>query len=127
MRAIEFQIPRVRERNALVMTSTDGTAPMVRPPRLARQLALAHKLDGLVRSGAIRGYGELAQLGGISQSRMFQILILVNLSPAIQERVLFITAAEAQFLYERDLRVVARESNWSRQAERFDNLGLKQI
>ena len=123
MKTIEFQMPRVRERNALALTTAG--APLARAPRIARLLALAHKLDGLVRSGALRDYSELARLGGIFPSRLSQILILVNLSPAIQERTLFLTPAEAQFLCESDLRAIARESDWSCQQERFERLRQK--
>ena len=54
-----------------------------------------------------------------------QVLILANPAAAIQERILFLTAAEAQWLYESDLRAIARESNCSRQRERFDRLRQK--
>jgi len=125
MKTIEFQMPRVRERGSTAWASAESATPLARAPRLARLLALAHKLDGLVRSGAVRNYGELARVGGVSQSRLSQILIFVNLAPAIQERVLFLTAAEAQSLCESDLRAIARESTWTRQQERFDSLRQK--
>ena len=122
MKTIEFQMPRVRERGSPAWTSAESATLLGRAPRLARLLALAHKLEAMVRSGAIRDHGELARVGGVSQSRLSQILILANLAPAIQERVLFLTAAEAQSLCESDLRAIARESSWSRQQERFDGL-----
>jgi hypothetical protein len=37
-------------------------------------------------------------------------------------RTSLVLPMDAKFLYERDLRVVARESSWSRQEERFDNI-----
>ena len=123
MKTIEILLPRVRERSPLV--SMAGLPLLTRAPRIARMLALAHKLDGLVRSNAVRDYTELARLGGISKSRLFQILVFLNLSPAIQEEILFLTAAEARLPYERDVRVIARESNWSRQQALFSRLRAK--
>jgi transposase IS66 family protein len=77
--------------------------PDGRAPRLARMLALAHKLEGLVRSGAVKDYSELARLGHVSASRVSQILLLLYLSPPIQEQVLFLDAASAHLLTEQDL------------------------
>ena len=82
-------------------------------------MALAHKLDELVRSGAVRDYAELARLGHISAARLTQILVLMHLSPAIQECLLFLPAAEALFLPELQLRKIAREPHWDRQRQMF--------
>jgi len=122
MKTMEFQMPCVRERGSTAWTSVESATPLARAPRIARLLALAHMLDGLVRSGAVPDYSELAQLGGTPQSRLSQILILINLTPSIQERILFLTAVEAQSLGESGLRAIARESSWGRQQERFDGL-----
>jgi len=70
------------------------------PPRIARLLALAHKLERLVRSGSITGYGELALLGHISPARLSQIMVLLHLAPSIQEYVLFLSAGDARFVTE---------------------------
>jgi hypothetical protein len=96
--------------------------PDGRAPRLARMVALAHKLEALVQSGAVKDYPELARLGHVSASRVSQILLLQHLAPAIQEQVLFLDAARAHLLTEKDLRSVAREPRWERQSVLFDNL-----
>ena len=93
-----------------------------RPPRMARLMALAHKLDGMVRSGAVRDYAELARLGHISPARLSQILLLLHLSPAIQEHILFLCAADRRFIPELALRKIAREPRWDRQRETFERL-----
>jgi hypothetical protein len=85
-------------------------------------LALAHKLEGLVRSGVVKDYSELARLGHVSASRISQILMLLYLAPAIQEQVLFLDTASAHLLTEQDLRRVAREPSWDRQRVLFENL-----
>src|SRR2546423_10582658 len=66
-----------------------------RAHRIARVLALAHRLDELVRSGAVRDYGELARLGHVSAARVCQLLTLLHLAPAIQEQLL-VTNADAR-------------------------------
>ena len=94
--------------------------PQGRPPRTARLVALAHKLEELVRSGAVQSYGELARLGYISPARLSQIMILAQLAPVIQEYVLFLSAHEDGIITELDLRKIAREPRWDRQHELFD-------
>jgi hypothetical protein len=86
-----------------------------RAPRIARLLALAYKLDGLVQAGTVRDYAELARLGHVSKARVSQIMILLHLAPAIQEYVLFLSGAEAGFLTEPTLRTIAREPRWDHQ------------
>ena len=94
--------------------------PQGRPPRTARLVALAHKLEELVRSGAVESYGELARLGHISPARLSQIMILAQLAPVIQEYVLFLSAHEDGIITELDLRKIARESRWDCQRAVFD-------
>src|SRR5262249_37512299 len=59
--------------------------PVGRVPRIARLLALAHKLDGLVSQGVVAGYAALAGLGHVSRARLSQIMSLLNLAPEFQE------------------------------------------
>ena len=120
MKTIEYTLPA--RSGSTTLASLAEPPRQGRAPRLARLLALAHKLDGLVRSGAIRGYAELARLGRITPSRLSQVLLLLNLSPAIQEYLLFLTAAEAPSLVESKLRAIARELEWTRQHKRFKKL-----
>ena len=89
-------------------------------PRIARLLALAHKLDALVRSGAVTGYAELARLGHISPARLAQIMVLLHLAPSIQECLLFLSAGAARLISESGLRKIAREPRWDRQHELFE-------
>ena len=91
-------------------------------PRVARMLALAHKIESLIRSGTIKDYAELARVGQVTPSRVSQILLLVQLAPAIQERILFVSPTEAHSLTEGDLRKIAREVRWDRQLLLFHNL-----
>ena len=101
-----------------------ASEPRGSAPRIARLLALAHKLDGLVRSGAVRDYAELARLGHVSAARISQIMILRQLSPAIQEYVLFLSADKTGFLTEPILRTIARELRWDHQRACLERLIL---
>jgi len=96
-----------------------------RPHRIARILALAHRLDELVRSGAVRDHGELARLGHVSPARICQFMTLLHLAPAIQEYLLFLTTAETIPVTEHALRKIAREPRWDRQRAIFESLLLR--
>src|ERR1700676_3004886 len=111
MLTIDFPlpIPRTRPKSMAVAATT---CPSGRPPRLARLLALAHRLDGLVRNGTAKNYRELAELGHVSPARLSQILVLLNLAPALQEYILFLSAGESGFITEAELRNIAREPRW---------------
>jgi hypothetical protein len=56
--------------------------PVGRPPRVARLIALSHKLEARVRFGEVNDYAELAKLAHVSPARIAQIVILVH-----QERI----------------------------------------
>jgi hypothetical protein len=111
---IEFNIPCRRKLPPPVFRIEPAT-PHGRAPRIARLLALAHKLDGLVRSGAVRDYAELARLGHVSAARVTQIMVLLQLAPPIQEYILFLSADQARFLTEPTLRTIARDPRWDHQ------------
>jgi hypothetical protein len=76
-----------------IQTGTPKPSPILEPgrvPRVARLMALAIKFDGLVRSGAVADYAELAELGRVSRARISQVMNLVLLAPDIQEQILFL-------------------------------------
>jgi hypothetical protein len=60
-----------------------GAAPAEPPPgrvpRVARLMALAIKLDGLVRTGVVRDYAALARLGRVTRARVTQVMNLTLL------------------------------------------------
>ena len=59
-------------------------------PRIARLLALAIRLEGLIRQGALRDYAEIARRGRVTRARMTQIMKLLDLAPDLQEQILFL-------------------------------------
>ena len=119
---IEFTMPFRRVPAPMILLAELTPELNFRPPRIARLLALAHKVEGLVRSGSITGYGELARLGHISPARLSQIMVLLHLAPSIQEYVLFLAPADTRFVSELGLRRIAREPRWDRQRVLFEQL-----
>ena|ERR1700677_2121885 len=111
---IKYELPFCR---APLQITSPTVSPRTgeRPPRIARLVALAHRLDELVRSGAVSDQAALARLGHISPARLTQIMVLLHLSPAIQEYLLFLPAAHARFVTEPALWSIAREPLWERQ------------
>ena len=97
-------------------------APMAgRVPRVARLMALAIRFEGLVRDGTVADYAELARLGHVTRARMSQIMDLLNLSPDIQEAILFLPAVEEgkDSVTERGVRKVVAVERWAKQRTLF--------
>ena len=86
-------------------------------PRIARLMALAIRLEGLVRDETVQNYAELAQLGRVTRARMTQITKLLQLAPDLQEQLLFLPPVKG--LNERNLRAIVKQLNWSEQRRMF--------
>jgi hypothetical protein len=95
-----------------------------RVPRVARLMALAIKLDGLVRGGVVRDYAALARLGHVSRARMTQIMNLLLLAPDIQEQLLFLphTPRGRDPIPLRQLQAIALVPDWNEQRPRWRRL-----
>ena len=93
-------------------------------PRVTRLMALAIKLDGLIREGVIRDYADLARLGSITRARATQVMNLLMLAPDIQQEVLFLpkTTAGRDPVSERGLRRVTAIVRWDRQRRAWREL-----
>ena len=100
-----------------------GDAPVTtrveagRIPRISRLMAVAIRLERMLRTGEVADLTELARLGHVTQPRMSQILNLTLLAPDIQEELLFlprVTAGKAA-VHERMLRPIAAETDWAKQ------------
>ena len=63
-------------------------APTGRVPRVARLLALAHRIDRMVHDGEIRNLSEAARRLGLTRARVTQVMNLLLLAPEIQEAIL---------------------------------------
>jgi hypothetical protein len=119
---IEFRIPCRQKLPPPGFPIDWVSEPSGRAPRIARLLALAHKLDAVVRSGAVKDHAELARLGHVSPARVSQIMMLLHLAPAIQEYILFLSGDHAGSLTEPSLRKIAREPRWDRQHAFLESL-----
>jgi hypothetical protein len=89
-------------------------------PRIARLMALAIRLDGLLQQEVIKDYADLARLGSVTRGRMTQIMQLLHLAPDIQEQLLFL--AEIPGLNERNLRAIVSCIDWGEQRSMFEKI-----
>lgn len=122
---INFTVPFRRVLTTRTLSAEPTSEPEQRAPRIARLLALGHKLDAMVRSGEIADHAQLARLGHVSSARLTQIMVLLHLAPAIQEYILFLSAADARLITELGLRKIAREPRWDLQRELFERFFQK--
>jgi hypothetical protein len=98
--------------------------PVARVPRVGRLMALAIRLDGLIRTGELPDQAAVARLGRVSRARVTQIMNLLFLAPEIQEALLFLPGAtdgRAPVLV-RDLQPIARELDWRVQRRLWQQL-----
>ena len=98
----------------------EGEKPSLPPgrvPRVARLMALALRLEELVRTGQVRNYTALASLGHVTRSRICQIMNLLHLAPDIQEALLFLppTLRGRDALILADLQPIAAAFDWRKQ------------
>jgi hypothetical protein len=91
--------------------------PAGRVPRVARLMALALRLDELVRTGQVASYSALASLGHVTRARICQILNLLHLAPDIQEALLFLppTQRGRDTIILADLMPIAACIDWRKQ------------
>ena len=92
-------------------------------PRIARLVALAIRIEGLIGEQKVRDYASVVRLGKVTRARMTQILQLRYLAPDIQEQILFLPADTR--LEERNLRSVSRLIDWAEQRRRFQELSRR--
>ena len=106
---------KFRPARALMGTVTPE-APSAAPVRAgvdrrARMLALAHHIERLIEAGEVASYSEIARDLGLTQPRVTQVMGLLLLAPAIQERVLL----DELGVRSRDLQRAALEAEWAEQ------------
>jgi hypothetical protein len=97
-----------------------GKPPALTPgrvPRVSRLMALALRLEALVRSGQIGSYGALAALGHVTRARISQIMNLIHLAPDLQEALLFLppTLRGRDPIILADVQPVAATLDWRKQ------------
>ena len=104
-------------RQALRRAADQPSVPPGRVPRVARLMALALRLDQLVRTGQVASYRELASLGQVTRARISQIVSLIHLAPDIQEALLFLppTVRGRDAIILADLMPLAAAFDWRKQ------------
>jgi hypothetical protein len=103
-----------------------AAAPVGRPPRVARLMALAIRFDQMIRDGVVADQAELARLGRVSRARVTQIMNLLSLAPDIQESLLFLDATTRgrDRISERELRPITGVADWCKQHRAWNRLKL---
>ncbi|MCH7779999.1 MAG: hypothetical protein IH848_04070 [Acidobacteria bacterium] len=92
-------------------------APTGRVPRVTRLLALAHRIDGMIRSGELDDLADAARRLNLTRARVTQITNLLLLAPEIQDAILGLPLVTngADSITERQLRPVVAEPDWNNQ------------
>jgi hypothetical protein len=82
-------------------------------------MALAIRLDQLIRDGVVADQAELARVGHVSRARLTQIMNLLCLAPDLQEQVLFLpqAASRRSLTTEKQLRPIAAQLAWPEQRD----------
>ena len=95
-----------------------------RIPRVTRLMALAIRFDGLLKSGQMRDFADIANLGYVSRARLTQIMNLLLLAPDIQEEILFLPRTLKGYdpITESQLRPVCAEVDWAKQRQIWGQL-----
>jgi len=101
----------------------EGKAPDPEPlpvgniPRISKLMALAIKMDCMIRNGIVKDYTELATLGRVTCARITQIMNLLYLAPDIQEDILFLDRVTKgkDPIVEKLVGKLAMEVDWSQQ------------
>ncbi len=80
-------------------------------------MALAIRLDQLIRDGVVADQAEIARLGHVSRARLTQIMNLLSLAPGIQEDLLLLPLTEhgRDAVTEKQLRPIAATPNRKKQ------------
>lgn len=124
--SIHFRLARRGRKELRRGKSPPPLAPPVfgRVPRIARLMALAIRLRGLIDSGEVAGYAELARLGHVSRARVTQIMNLLNLAPDIQEAILFLRPVQSgrDPIRELQLRPITQVPDWRKQRRMWRDL-----
>jgi hypothetical protein len=117
-----FQPPRPLRARKTIPTTSFPMPPAL--PRIMRLMALAIHLEELQQQCPNLDRAELARRGGVSRTRITQILNLLYLAPDIQERLLWLPPLNTgwEVISEKSLRRLALEPHWERQREQFAEL-----
>lgn len=119
-RKVHFRHGR-RTRKEMRVGEAPTEAPAGRVPRVSRLMALAIRLEQLIRDGVVADQAELARLGHVSRARLTQVMNLLCLAPDIQEQILFLpaTVRGRDAITEKELRTITAILDWRKQRRVF--------
>jgi hypothetical protein len=105
-------------------SSGESAALSGRVPWVSRLMALAIRMEELIRSRNVTDYAELARLGHVSRARLSQIMTLNCLAPDMQEEILYLprTIQGRDPIQLQHLLPIAAVSDWRRQRARWKTL-----
>ena len=116
---IPISLPRLGRGRRRELQSGAEVVPLPpgRVPRVARLMALALRLDELVRTGQVASHSALASLGQVTRARICQIMNLLHLAPDVQEALLFLppTRRGRDAILLADLLPIAAAFDWRKQ------------
>ena len=126
---LTFQVHIMKKRRGAIELR-EGAAPPPPPPparvpaRIARLVAVAHRVESLVRNGEVADYADVAQAAGITRARVSQLINLLLLAPDIQEQLLFMVrpARGCDAIGEQHVRSIVLEPDWAKQRRMFAEL-----
>ena len=92
-------------------------------------MALAIRMERLLREGAVSDYAEIASLGHVTRARITQIMNLLNLAPDIQEEILFlpITLRGRDPIREIHIRTIAAVLDWRKQRTMWREVRVQSV
>jgi hypothetical protein len=87
-------------------------------------MALAIRVEGLLKQGTVADYAAVARLGKVTRARMTHVMNLLHLASDIQETILFLPrrASGRDPITERELRPLTRIVGWSEQRRAWAEL-----
>lgn len=113
---------RIQVGPAPLHTEPEQDVPDGSIPKVTRLMALAIRMQQLLREGIARNYADLARLGGVTRARLTQIMNLLLLAPDIQEELLYLprTTEGRHKITEQDLRPIAAIADWQKQRKAWE-------
>ena len=121
---LEFKSGK-RTAKTIVEAGTQPAQPTpVRLPRITKMMALAIRLDHLIKSGQVTDQAELARVGHVTRARLTQIMDLNLLAPDIQEEILNLQNSRELKIFPREIAVrqIAANHCWLKQLEQWRDI-----
>jgi hypothetical protein len=119
---VDFALPRRQKESAPVVA--EALPKNLKVPRISRMMALAIRIDALIRKGVIVDYADAARLGHVSRARMTHIMNLLRLAPDIQEEILFLPLSDKRWdaVREGTLKAITTQIGWKAQRKMWKRL-----